>query len=320
MAGSMNTALPMRPISLIGAPADVGAGVRGASLGPEALRVAGLVQALRRQGLRVEDRGDLVGPVNPMHPAHAGCRHLQQVHVWTRLVADAVQASLAWGQVPVLLGGDHSLAMGSIAAVARHCAGQGKRLQVVWLDAHADCNTPATSPTGNLHGMPLACLLGQGPDVLTGPAPVLHPDQVWLMGLRSTDPGEELFLQSMHIRTVRLHGGADDGGQVVDALAHWLAGLDGDTHVHLSLDLDVLDPLLAPGVSTPAAGGLNAAQAMACMRLLGQDGRVGSVDLVELNPARDVRHQTARLAVALLTHLLAPAGQNTQSRAEVISR
>lgn len=316
----MNTALPMRSVSLIGAPADVGAGVRGASLGPEALRVAGLVQALRRQGLRVEDRGDLAGPVNPMHPVREGCRHLQQVHVWTRLVMDAVQASLAWGQVPVLLGGDHSLAMGSIAAVARHCAGQGRRLQVVWLDAHADCNTPVTSPSGNLHGMPLACLLGQGPAVLTGAAPALRPDQVCLMGLHSTDPGEDAFLQAMPIRTVRLQGGQYDGWQVVAALEQLLAGLDADTHVHLSLDLDVLDPVLAPGVSTPVPGGLNAAQAMACMRLLGQCARVGSVDLVELNPARDVRQQTARLAVALLTRLLAPAGQKTQSSAEVMSR
>lgn len=319
MPDDMDTT-PLRSVSLIGAPADVGAGVRGASLGPEALRVAGVVQALRRQGLRVEDRGDLAGPVNPMHPVHAGCRHLQQVQVWTRLVADAVQNALAWEQVPVMLGGDHSLAIGSIAAVARHCALQSRPLQVVWLDAHADCNTPATSPTGNLHGMPLACLLGQGPAVLTGPMPVLQPQQVWLLGLRSTDPGEETLLQSMSIRPVRLQGSPDDGGQMVVTLAQWLSSLDPHTHVHLSLDLDVLDPGLAPGVSTPAPAGLRAPQAMACMRLLGQCGRVGSVDLVELNPARDVRQQTARLAVALLTRLLAPASQKTQSSAEVISR
>lgn len=320
MTGNMNTPTPVRNIGLIGAPADAGAGVRGASLGPEALRVAGLLQALRRRGLHVEDRGDLAGPVNPLHPANGGCRHLQEVHAWTRQVADAVQASLCWGQVPVLLGGDHSLAIGSIAAVARHCAERAMRLQVVWLDAHADCNTPATSPTGNLHGMPLACLLGQGPAVLTAAAPVLRPDQVCLLGLRSTDPGEEVFLQSTPIQTVRLTRDQHGGSRVLAALAQWLVDTGANTHVHLSLDLDVLDPLLAPGVSTPVPGGLDAAQAVACMRLLGQCGRVGSVDLVELNPSRDVRQQTARLAVALLTRLLAPADQNTQSRAEVIRR
>jgi len=319
MPDDMDTT-PLRSVSLIGAPADVGAGVRGASLGPEALRVAGVVQALRRQGLRVEDRGDLAGPVNPMHPVHAGCRHLQQVQVWTRLVADAVQNALAWEQVPVMLGGDHSLAIGSIAAVARHCALQSRPLQVVWLDAHADCNTPATSPTGNLHGMPLACLLGQGPAVLTGPMPVLQPQQVWLLGLRSTDPGEETLLQSMSmVRVVRMRG-PQDGDRMEEALGQWLAGIDPDTHVHLSLDLDVLDPVFAPGVSTPEPAGLTAVQALACMRLLGQCRLVGSVDLVELNPARDVHQQTARLGVALLARLLAAPDQNTQSSADVISR
>lgn len=310
----------MRTIGLIGAPTDVGAWVRGASLGPEALRVAGLAQALRWQGLGVQDWGDLYGPVNPMHPPVRGCSHLREVHIWTLLVAGAVQQALSWGQVPVLLGGDHSLAIGSVAAVARHCATQGKRLQLVWFDAHADSNTPATSPSGHLHGMPLACLLGQGPVELTRPEPVLRPEQVWLLGLRSTDPGEEALLQSVSIRPVRLQGGPDDGWQMVATLAQWLTDLDPQTHVHLSLDLDVLDPGLAPGVSTPVPGGLNAEQAMACMRWLGQCGLVGSVDLMELNPARDVNQQTARLAVALLTQLLAPPDQKTQSSAEVISR
>jgi len=232
----------MRTIGLIGAPTDVGAWVRGASLGPEALRVAGLAQALRWQGLGVQDWGDLYGPVNPMHPPVRGCSHLREVHIWTLLVAGAVQQALSWGQVPVLLGGDHSLAIGSVAAVARHCATQGKRLQLVWFDAHADSNTPATSPSGHLHGMPLACLLGQGPVELTRPEPVLRPEQVWLLGLRSTDPGEEALLQSVSIRPVRLQGGPDDGWQMVATLAQWLTDLDPQTHVHLSLDLDVLDP------------------------------------------------------------------------------
>lgn len=319
----MDTPVAMPNIALIGAPTDAGAGLRGTSLGPEALRVAGLVQALRQQGLRVEDRGDLAGPINPLHPAREGCRHLQEVEIWVRLAADAVQECLDWGQLPLLLGGDHSVAIGSVAAVARHCARQGRPLHVVWLDAHADCNTPATSPSGHLHGMPLACLLGQGSPALMhwlqrwlGTGPVLQPHQLSLLGVRSTDPGEDAFLRAISLEPVRI----GHGQGVVQALAQRLARLDAHTHVHLSLDWDVLDPQRAPGVSTPVPGGLSAAQALACMRLLAASGRVGSVDAVELNLARDVRQQTARLAVALLAQLWSVPAQNTQSRPAVINR
>lgn len=321
----MNTRAAIPTIALIGAPTDAGAGLRGASLGPEALRVAGLVQALRHQGLRVEDRGDLAGPINPQHPPREGCRHLQEVDIWVQLVADAVQECLAWGQLPVLMGGDHSVAIGSVAAVASHCARQGRPWHVVWLDAHADCNTPASSPSGHLHGMPVACLLGEGPGALVrglqrwlGTGSVLQPQQLSLLGVRSTDPGEDAWLWAVPLHCVPMAG--DDGEGVLQALAHLLAHLDARTHVHLSLDLDVLDPQRAPGVSTPVPGGLSAAQALACMRLLAASGLVGSVDCVELNPARDVRQQTARLAVALLAQLCAPRAQNTQSSAAVMNR
>ena len=165
-------------VALIGAPTDIGAGTRGAGMGPEALRVAGLEQRLRALGLTVVDRGNLSGPPNPWLPPVRGYRHLAQVAAWNRATHAAVGEALAGGSMPVLLGGDHSLAVGSVSAVARHCRASGRRLRVLWLDAHADFNTRELTPSGNLHGMPLAILCGRGPAVLTrlgGRAPALLP-------------------------------------------------------------------------------------------------------------------------------------------------
>ena len=161
-------AAPTRSVRLIGAPTDIGAGARGASMGPEALRVAGLQQALESRGLQVCDLGNLSGPANPWLPPVNGYRHLPEVVQWNQRVFDAVFAQLQQGHLPILLGGDHSLGLGSISAVARHCVEAGKKLRVLWLDAHADFNTSALTPSGNVHGMPVACLCGFGPQELTG--------------------------------------------------------------------------------------------------------------------------------------------------------
>ena len=179
-------------VSLIGAPTDVGASTRGAGMGPDAMRVAGLQQALEQRGLQVQDRGNLAGPPNPCQPSVGGYRHLREVAAWNRLVHDAVLAELQQQRLPILLGGDHCLAIGSISAVARHCREQGRRLRVLWLDAHADFNTPELTPSGNLHGMPVACLCGLGPAELTrlgGEGPALRPEQLRQLGIRSVDPG-----------------------------------------------------------------------------------------------------------------------------------
>nr|MBP6750256.1 arginase family protein [Xanthomonadaceae bacterium] len=154
------------PVSLIGAPTDIGARHRGARMGPDALRIAGLGEALVGRGVEVIDRGDLRGPANPWLPPVDGYRHLDQVVAWNKALMDAVGAELAQGRMPVVLGGDHCLGIGSIAAVARHCRTTGQRLRVLWLDAHADFNTSQVTPTGNVHGMPVACLCGLGPDAL----------------------------------------------------------------------------------------------------------------------------------------------------------
>ena len=190
------TSLP-RAVSLIGAPTDVGAAERGASMGPEAMRVAGIQAALEERGLRVLDRTNLAGPANPRQPAVDRHRNLEAVLEWNRLVHEAVYQELTAERLPILLGGDHSLAIGSISAVARHCREAGRKLRVLWLDAHADFNTGELSPSGNLHGMPLACLCGFGPKALTqlgGTMPALHPQWIRQIGIRSVDEGERRFL------------------------------------------------------------------------------------------------------------------------------
>ncbi|MBL8324355.1 MAG: arginase family protein, partial [Rubrivivax sp.] len=179
-------------VSLIGAPTDIGAGTRGASMGPEALRVAQLGPTLQGHGVQVLDRGNLAGPPNPWLPPVAGYRHLAEVVAWNRAVHEAVFAELQGGHLPVLLGGDHCLAIGSISAVARHCRQAGKRLRVLWLDAHADFNTSTLTPSGNLHGMPVACLAGHGPRELVelgGHVPALAAKNIRQIGIRSVDAG-----------------------------------------------------------------------------------------------------------------------------------
>jgi len=291
-------------ISLIGAPTDIGAGARGASMGPEALRVAGLQAALERRGLRVEDRGNLAGPLNPWLAPVAGYRHLDQVTAWCQLVHDAVTAELGLDRLPIVLGGDHSLAIGSISAIARHCRQLARPLRVLWLDAHADTNTSALTPSGNLHGMPVACLCGLGPAALTelgGHHPALQPGWLRQIGVRSVDPGErqlvhELGLEVFDMRHIDEHG-------MRATMARALGGLDRHTHLHLSLDVDFLDPAIAPGVGTPVPGGPTYREAQLCMEMIADSGRLASLDLMELNPALDERNRSAQLVLELVESL-----------------
>jgi arginase len=300
------------PVALIGAPTDIGAGHRGASMGPEALRVAGLAAALSARGLQVSDRGNLSGPVNPWLPPQDGYRHLDAVVAWNRAVLEAVGAELDAGRLPILLGGDHCLAIGSITAVARHCRARGKRLRVLWLDAHADFNTSTITPSGNLHGMPVACLCGNGPQALTGlggSPPALDPASIRQIGIRSVDPGEkrlvhDIGLDIYDMRTI------DEIG-MKRALERALAGVDADTHLHVSFDVDFLDPEIAPGVGTTVPGGPNYREAQLCMEMIADSGRLGSLDIMELNPAFDTRNRTAQLAVDLVESLF---GKSTLMR------
>jgi arginase len=299
-------------LSLIGAPTDIGAGHRGASMGPEALRVAGLAEALRQHGAEVLDRGNLAGPTNPWLPPVDGYRHLDEVVAWNRAVHDAVLAELQVGRMPLLLGGDHSLAIGSIGAVARHCRDSGKKLRVLWFDAHADFNTSVLTPSGNIHGMPVACLCGQGPQRLIeigGQVPALNPKWIRQIGIRSVDAGEKRLVHQVGLEVFDMRY-IDEMG-MRHAMELVLATLDANTHLHVSFDVDFLDAELAPGVGTTVPGGPTYREAQLCMEMIADTGRLASLDVMELNPALDVRNKTAVLAVDLIESLF---GKSTLMR------
>jgi len=302
-------------LTLIGAPTDVGGGARGASMGPEALRVAGLVEALRGQGVDVLDAGNLSGPPNPGQPPVNGFRHLREVAAWNRAVHDAVFDALQAGQLPVLLGGDHSLAIGSISAVARHCQASGRPLRVLWFDAHADFNTVALTPSGNIHGMPVASLCGDGPPELVGiggftpQRPALRASELRQIGIRSVDAGEKRLVHAAGIEVFDMRFIDEHGMRATMERA--LAGVDADTHLHVSLDVDFLDPSIAPGVATTVPGGPTYREAQLCMEMVADTGRLASLDIVEINPAYDTHNNTAELAVDLVESLF---GKSTLMR------
>jgi arginase len=299
-------------VSLIGAPTDIGAGARGASMGPEALRVANLLPVLASHGLEVVDRGNLNGPSNPWQPPVEGYRHLAEVAAWNRAVHDAVHAELALGRLPILMGGDHCLGIGSISAVARHCREAGKKLRILWLDAHADFNTNTLTPSGNVHGMPVACLCGHGPQELIeigGTVPAIHPKSIRQIGIRSVDPGEKRFVHEVGLEVFDMRYIDEMGMRHTMELA--LATLDDKTHLHVSFDVDFLDPDIAPGVGTTIPGGPTYREAQLCMEMIADTGRLGSLDVMELNPALDVRNKTAVLAVDLIESLF---GKSTLMR------
>jgi arginase len=288
-----------RRIALIGAPIEVGTSEPGALMGPAALRTAGLVRTLGDLGHAVVDRGD-VAPDGP-----PGERGLQGVAAWTRAVSREVAAALDADRVPVTLGGDHSLSLGSVDGAMRHCARTGRPLFVLWLDAHADFNTPATSPSGNVHGMPLAALCGEAgfPPLFAEPVPPpLSPASVHLFGLRSIDAGERALVASRRVgvtdmRTIDEFGVVAPLRRVLDHV-----GRDG-AHLHVSLDVDFLDPAIAPGVGTTVPGGATFREAHLIMEMLHDSGLVRSLDVVELNPFLDERGRSARVLVELVASL-----------------
>jgi arginase len=298
--------------SLIGAPTDIGAGDRGASMGPEALRVAGVTRTLELQGVAVLDRGDLAGPANPQLPPQDGYRHLAEVRAWNLAVHDSVQSELALGHLPILLGGDHSLSIGSISAVARHCRKTGRRLRVLWLDAHADFNTSVLTPSGNIHGMPVACLCGLGPAELidlSDQVPAIDPAVLRQIGIRSVDQGEKRLVHEVGIDVFDMRY-IDEVG-IRRTLEVALDGIDPSTHLHVSFDVDFLDPDIAPGVGTTVPGGPSYREAQLCMEMIADTGCLASLDVMELNPALDMRNRTAEVAVDLVASLF---GKSTLMR------
>jgi len=299
-------------LQLIGAPTDIGASVRGAGMGPDALRVADIAGTLARLGFEIVDRGNLAGPATPWTAPQDGLRHLDGVIAWNRSVYDAVDQAMGSGQLPILMGGDHCLAIGAISAIAWHVRRRRQKLRVLWLDAHSDVNTEATSPSGNIHGMPVACLLGHGPASLTGwsgERAALAHDAIRFVGIRSVDAEEKsairaLGLQVFDMRHIDEHG-------MRTTMTEALQDIDEDTHLHVSFDLDCLDPDYAPGVGTGVRGGPTWREMQLCMEMIADTGRLGSLDVVELNPALDVRNRTAEVAVELIESLF---GKSTLAR------
>ena len=300
------------PVSIFGVPTDVGAAHRGASMGPEALRVANLADAISRRDVEVRDLGDVVGPRNPLTGPVDGYRHLEEVAAWNQAVFDMSSRELAAGRMPIMLGGDHCLAIGSIAAVAAYARAQGKKLRVLWLDAHADFNTSDITPSGNVHGMPVACLCGLGPDVLVNlgaPGPALKADEIRQIGIRSVDRGEKQLVKEHGLDIYDMRYIDEIGMRRV--MEEALEGVDADTHLHVSFDVDMLDPSIAPGTGTRVPGGVNYREAQLIMEMIADTGRMASLDLVEVNPALDKRNATARLAVQLVESLF---GKSTLMR------
>lgn len=301
-------------IELIGVPTDIGAGARGASMGPEALRVAGIIEMLRAHGREVIDSGNLVGPANPWLPPMDGYRHLDEVRMWNQTLHDAYHHSLTQGRLPITLGGDHCLGIGSISAAARYCRDMGKDLRILWLDAHADFNTHELTPTGNIHGMPVAVLCGIGPRSLVeigGATPAIRADMVRQIGIRSVDAGEKRLVHQIGLEVFDMRYIDEEGMRATMTRA--LADMDENTHLHVSFDVDFLDPAIAPGVGTTVAGGPTYREAQLCMEMIADTGRLASLDIMELNPAFDVKNQTAGLAVDLVDSLF---GKSTLMRAE----
>jgi arginase len=302
----------MKKVSIIGAPTDIGASVRGASMGPEAIRVAQLQAMLESQGVEVEDRGNLQGPGNPGLPPADGYRHLSQVIAWIRSVYDACRAEFDARRLPIVVGGDHSLAIGSIAAAAKHARGNGRKFRVLWFDAHADSNTNRLTPSGNIHGMPVAILLGHGPEELAGiggTKPAIRPDDIRQIGIRSVDLGEKKFVHELGFEVYDMRYIDETGMR--QTMTNALAGLGRDAHLHVSFDVDFLDPDVAPGVGTTVPGGPSYREAQLCMEMIADTGLLASLDVMELNPALDNHNSTAEVAVDLVGSLF---GKSTLMR------
>ncbi len=290
-------------IHLLGAPMDLGSGRRGVDMGPSAIRIAGIEEALRDLGLEVIDEGDVsIRNMEEVSPGDSQARYLDEIGRASREISDRVESIMAGEGFPLVLGGDHSIAIGTLAGVAAHCRSEGKRLGVLWIDAHGDMNTPATSPSGNIHGMPLASVLGDGPDELArvnGMETGVAPENVVLIGIRSLDDGEKERLRStgVHVHTMK----EIDRNNIHSVMEHALEQVTESTdYVHVSFDLDAIDPLIAPGVGTPVRGGLGYREAHFLMELLADSGVMTSLELVEVNPILDDRNRSAALAVELV--------------------
>lgn len=290
-------------IAIIGAPLDLGAGRRGVDMGPSAIRMANLNRRVASLGYEVEDFGNV--EVTQPETAAEGSSHakyLPEIAATCSRLATTVREALAAGHLPLSLGGDHSIAVGTIGGVSRFYRGKNRKIGLIWLDAHADMNTPDTSPSGNVHGMPLACVVGMGPKELThlaGYAPAVDPRNAVIVGLRDVDQMEKPHVRDSGVRAFTMRHIDERGLRAVmeEAIRMAMEGTDG---FHLSLDMDFVDPRDAPGVGTPVRGGVTYREAHLAMEMICDSGQMVSMEVVEVNPVIDEANRTGDLAVELV--------------------
>lgn len=291
-------------VHLIGVPMDLGSGRRGVDMGPSAIRIAGIGESLKDLGNKVIDEGDIdIRNVEELRVGDLKARYLKEIARALVLLARKTDRIMSRREFPLVLGGDHSIAVGTISGISSFCHRKRKKLGLLWIDAHGDINTPSTSPTGNVHGMPLAAILGFGPKELTtigGSFPKVDPMNIALVGIRSLDEGEKKLLAKLGIGVFTMTDIDRQGIHRVmkKALARVTNGTD---YVHVSLDLDAVDPTVASGVGTPVKGGLDYREAHLIMELISESGAMTSLEVVEVNPILDSRNASAEFAVELVS-------------------
>lgn len=294
-------------ISIIGAPMDLGAGRRGVDMGPSAVRLAGVNEKLAGLGYAVEDLGNLdVVQRESVQEGVTNARYLNEITRTCEALAARVEQALAADHFPLVLGGDHSIAVGTVAGLANHHRKLNQKIGLIWIDAHADMNTPESSPSGNVHGMPLACCIGMGPPALTnllGFAPKVAPENVAILGLRSVDPEEKRHIQRAGIRAYTMRDVDERGLRAVMQEALEIVS-NGTVGFHLSYDMDSVDPDEAPGVGTPVRGGLTYREAHLAMEVICDCDSMLGLEMVEVNPVIDEANRTAVLATELVMSAL----------------
>jgi arginase len=299
--------LATKTVTFVGVPLDLGAGRRGVDMGPSAFRLADIHQKVRELGYKVEDEGNIeVSIPETRDPGDPKMRFLDEIRETCEKLRNTVVRVLGRGSIPVVLGGDHSIAMGTIAGLARFHRRKRQKVGLVWFDAHGDMNTPETSPSGNIHGMPLAAVLGLGEASLIGlggPPPMIEGSRAAVVGLRDVDPTERENVKASGIGAFTMRDIDERGMRFVmeEAIKRATTGTVG---IHVSFDLDGMDPGSAPGVGTPSPGGISYREAHLALEMLADTGKVLSAEFVEVNPILDYSNRTARLGVELLTSLL----------------
>lgn len=297
----------MTAVTVIGVPTDLGANMRGANIGPSAIRIAGLHEKLKMLGCSIEERGDIVVPLREMlSKAEVDVKHRMAIKDICQKLSSEVYNALKSGRKPIVLGGDHSIAMGTISGVSRYVKDERSNLGLIWVDAHADMNTPESTHTGNIHGMPLSTLLGQGfPDLVSIDefSPKVRPHNVALIGIRTLDSEEKELCRKSGVRYFTMRE-IDERGMAAVMKEAIAVATNGTMGFHVSFDLDGIDPIYAPGVSTPVTGGVSYREAHLMLEMMADTKKLMSMEFVELNPMRDIEHKTAGLVVDLVQSAL----------------